>query len=133
MGKKWFTLEEANALLPQIREEIVALQAIKREFEDRYVRLKQLKDKAGTSSSDGSDPFFTLECELEFMQIEARTIVQSIHRKGAQLKDLEMGLVDFPSKRGEEEVLLCWRQGEDAISYWHTYEDGFAGRKPIAE
>ncbi|PYI53107.1 DUF2203 domain-containing protein [Paenibacillus flagellatus] len=132
MEKKWFTPEEANALLPTIRQELHALQAIKQQFEERYVHLKQLKELAGKRRTD-DDPFFALECELEFMQIEARTIVQSIHRKGAQLKDLDMGLIDFPSILNGEEVLLCWKLGEESITHWHGMNDGFGGRKPLAE
>jgi hypothetical protein len=131
MEKKWFTLEEANALLPKIRKEIDELQSIKREFEKRYLRLKLLKERAGKPRPEEPDPFFTLESELEFMQIEARTLVQSIHMKGAQLKDLDMGLVDFPSLRDGEEVLLCWRLGEESIAYWHGLSEGFIGRKLI--
>lgn len=131
MEKKWFTLEEANALLPKIREEVTSLQAIKRDFEQKYMRLKELKVGAAKPASGDADPFFTLECELEFMQIEARTLIQSIHMKGALLKDLEMGLVDFPSLLNGEEVLLCWRQGEETISHYHGINEGFAGRKRI--
>lgn len=131
MEIKWFTLEEANALLPTIREELAAVQSIAKDYEERYQRLIQLKEKAGKRQSEQSDPFFTLECELEFIQIEARTIIQSIHRKGAQLKDLDMGLIDFPAILNGEEVLLCWRQGEDSITHWHGINDGFYGRKPL--
>lgn len=133
MEKKWFTLEEANAMLPQIREEIGKLQSIKRDFEKQFLRLKQLKEQLGTPRPGQPDPYFTLEGELEFMQIEARTLVQSIHMKGAQLKDLDMGLVDFPSLRNGQEVLLCWRLGEESIAYWHGVNDGYSGRKLIEE
>ena len=57
--------------------------------------------------------------------------VQEIHELGLQVKDLEVGLVDFPALRGSEEVLLCWRLGEDAVLFWHGLEEGFAGRKPL--
>jgi hypothetical protein len=50
---------------------------------------------------------------------------------GAQIKSLEEGLLDFPALRGDEEVLLCWKLGEDEIAYWHGLEEGFAGRKPL--
>jgi len=133
MEKRWFTLAEANALLPKIREEIEQLQAIHQEFESRFLRLRMLKEQIGQPRAGQPDPFFTLESELEFMQIEARTLVQSIHMKGAQLKDLEMGLVDFPSLRNGEEVLLCWRMGEESIAYWHGVNDGYRGRKLIEE
>lgn len=129
MEKKWFTLEEANAMLPTIRRELEALQAIKSDFEQRYRRLGSLKEQVGRS--EPGEAFFMLESELEFLQIEARTIVQSIHMKGAQLKDLDKGLVDFPSLRDGEEVLLCWRHGEESIVYWHGLGEGYVGRKRI--
>jgi len=57
--------------------------------------------------------------------------VQQINDLGVQVKDLEVGLVDFPALRGSEEVLLCWRLGEEAVLFWHGLEEGFAGRKPL--
>ena len=56
---------------------------------------------------------------------------ERIEGAGAQVKSLEEGLIDFPALRGEEEVLLCWKLGEDEISYWHRADEGFAGRKPL--
>ena len=50
---------------------------------------------------------------------------------GLLVKDLDAGLVDFPSVRDGEEVLLCWRLGEDEVAFWHGYDDGFAGRRPL--
>lgn len=54
-----------------------------------------------------------------------------IKELGGEVKDLDTGLVDFPGKRGEEEILLCWRLGEQRLGFWHTPEAGFAGRRPI--
>jgi len=53
--------------------------------------------------------------------------------KGAQLKDVDMGLVDFPALMNGEEVLLCWKLDEESVSHWHGLNDGFYGRKPIAD
>ena len=47
------------------------------------------------------------------------------------MKDLDEGLVDFPAWRGDEEVLLCWRLGEDEVAFWHGADEGFAGRKSL--
>ena len=57
--------------------------------------------------------------------------MNTIHGHGAIVKDLDDGLVDFPALRGGEEVLLCWRLGEDEVAYWHGLEEGFAGRKRL--
>jgi hypothetical protein len=132
MERKWFTLEEANALIPQIREEISSLQQIKHNFEEKYNDLRKWKE-AGAISLNGDDPFFQLECEMEFLQMEARTLIQSVHMKGAQLKDIDMGLVDFPAIMNGEEVLLCWMQGEETVSHYHGVNEGFRGRKQLEE
>ena len=60
-----------------------------------------------------------------------RTAVSEIEDTGVLIKDLSLGLLDFPCQAGDEIVLLCWKLGEPAVAFWHTVEDGFKGRKPI--
>jgi hypothetical protein len=70
----------------------------------------------------------------ETIQREADAIAacaEEINAAGAQIKSLEEGLLDFPSRRDGELVLLCWKLGEDEIRYWHDADEGFAGRKPL--
>ena len=54
-----------------------------------------------------------------------------VRELGGEVKDMDTGLVDFPGKRGDDEILLCWRLGEQRLGFWHTPEAGFAGRRPI--
>ncbi|MFE5318583.1 DUF2203 domain-containing protein [Paenibacillus sp. NPDC056579] len=132
MSKTYYTLEEANAMLPVVKQELEKLQEIKRQFRDKYEELYQLKafHKQNGMLVEG-DPYFTLECEMDFLQVEGNTILQSFELKGVQLKDIDSGLIDFPSIRDGQEVLLCWRQGEASIEHYHGLYDGFAGRKRI--
>ena len=58
-------------------------------------------------------------------------MIDEIVDRGAQVKDIDEGLIDFPAVSGGETVLLCWKLGEDEIRYWHTLEDGFAGRREL--
>jgi hypothetical protein len=70
----------------------------------------------------------------EQLEEETREMVAcagEIQALGAVVKDLELGLVDFPSLRDGEDVYLCWRVGEDAIGFWHPVDEGFAGRRPL--
>jgi hypothetical protein len=133
MKKKYFTLEEANALLPMIETEINHLQNLKHKFDLRYDQLERLKK--GTSEimtkASKEDPFFVLEAELDFIQIEAQNHISNIQDKGALLKDIELGLIDFPAIKDDEEVELCWKLGEKSIAYYHGITEGFMGRKPI--
>ncbi|MGO4211111.1 DUF2203 domain-containing protein [Terriglobus sp. 2YAB30_2] len=64
---------------------------------------------------------------------EAKDTLAEIDAIGVQVKDLDTGLLDFPFQLEDRVVLLCWKQGETAITHWHTMEDGFAGRKPLDE
>ena len=69
--------------------------------------------------------------ERESLAGALRDAVSEIESNGCVVKDLEMGLVDFPSKVNDEQVFLCWKLGEPAIRFWHRMDEGYAGRKPL--
>ncbi|WP_289141345.1 DUF2203 domain-containing protein [uncultured Brevibacillus sp.] len=127
MTKKLFTLEEANDLLPYIREELSFLQEAKRSFYSLYQQREQIKRQQPLDEQE----LFTLECRLEFMELEAQMHITQLISKGIQVKDIDIGLFDFPAMMGGEEILLCWRAGEDSITHYHGLHEGFAGRKRI--
>ncbi|WP_028551075.1 DUF2203 domain-containing protein [Paenibacillus sp. UNC451MF] len=132
MGKTYFTLAEANEILPIVKRDLEKLQEIKRQFRIKYEELHQLKSyhrQQGVVVQ--GDPYFTLECEMDFMQVEGNAVLQSFELKGVELKDVDTGLVDFPALMNGEEVLLCWRQGEERVEHYHGLYDGFAGRKKL--
>lgn len=131
--KKYFSLEEANEMLPFVDQELKKMQILKRAFEEKYTELRRKKNEVAEKPGAEKDPFFMQEAGLEFMQIEARGLIQHFQQTGIELKDIETGLVDFPSMFEGQEVLLCWKQGEDKIRYYHGKEDGFAGRRPIMD
>ncbi|ANE46192.1 cell division protein DivIVA [Paenibacillus swuensis] len=132
MAKRYFQLEEANALLPLLERELIHLQNIKRDFEDKYEELELYKKVFHAKQvSDDSDALFTLECEIEFLQIEASAHLKNFELQGVEVKDIDSGLIDFPSYLHGEEVLLCWKQGEQGISHYHGINEGFAGRKKL--
>ena len=128
-----FTLEEANAMLPELQEDLFKLQLLTQQFEMKFELLHQLtkKQKEGTLPAENGteDPFFELESQLEFMRMEVELAVGNFERKGVLLKMINPGLIDFPSVLNGEEILICWKQGEEQAAYYHGYEDGFTGRK----
>jgi hypothetical protein len=69
--------------------------------------------------------------DVERRARELAGTVDEIVELGVQVKDLDEGLVDFPAQHRGETVLLCWRLGEDEVGFWHSAEDGFAGRRPL--
>jgi len=131
--QKRFTLEEANAMLPALREDLKQLQALMRQMEERNRSMQRTKARLKESPTHIDiriDPFFEEESQLEFMRIEAELLISNFTRKGVLLKMIEPGLLDFPAVLDGEEVLICWKEGEARASHYHGWHDGFAGRKP---
>ncbi|NGQ96242.1 DUF2203 domain-containing protein [Brevibacillus sp. SYP-B805] len=134
MEKKYFTLEEANQLLPVVQTELTYLQSMKKEFFEKYQELQHVKKRMAYHTSPDAalhDAVFTLECELDFLDIEARLRLKQLYERGIQIKDIDSGLVDFPAMLDGAEVLWCWKQGEAQITHYHGVNEGFAGRKQI--
>ena len=132
MADRYFTPEEANALLPQVRPLVEEMVSHRRALARATVRHSRIATKIA-GNGGGVDPH-EIDQLQEQIDAEAAAVVEaveSLQRLGAQVKDLDEGLLDFPALRGDEEVLLCWQLGEDEIAYWHTLEAGFAGRRPL--
>jgi len=131
------TLEEANRLLPKVREFLVRL----RGFRDEVLELEKKKaveelawlKEDGTVSPRAQEEIQRLVELQEKQAAEFEKALRELHATGAQLKELDEGLVDFPSRQGEDEILLCWKEGEPRIAYWHDLQSGFAGRQPLRE
>lgn len=131
-GNVWtrlFTVDEANAALPDVVPMLVAMRDAKRELDDARHRLAQLTPKMRSNGSAA------LATELEGrIDTFTRDIADGLHRlvaMGVEVKDIERGLIDFPALRDDRVVYLCWQLGEGPIAYWHEIDAGFAGRRPI--
>ena len=85
----------------------------------------------GNGHGNAAREYEQLTQRLEEETRELVACAGEIQALGAVVKDLELGLVDFPSLRDGEEVFLCWRVGEDEIGFWHPVDEGFAGRRPL--
>jgi hypothetical protein len=129
-----FTLEQANAALAEVRPLAERMVAHRREA---AVLLSRRAELTSTIAGNGGDldPGELARVEAAIAE-EAKGVARSvnqIHGLGAQVKDADEGLIDFPALRDREEILLCWKLGEDEIGFWHGLEDGFAGRRPVDE
>ena len=132
MEQRYFTVEEANETLAEVRpltEELVAHRRALVELQERQSALTtRIAGNGGNvDPSELKDAQERLDEEVAGI---ARCVAR-IHELGALVKDLDDGLVDFPARRGGEDVLLCWRLGEDEIEFWHGLDEGFSGRKPL--
>jgi hypothetical protein len=127
-----FTLEEANAAVLELRPLVERMVEHGRRLEAAQSSQRELVTRIAGNGGD-MQPSDLREL-AETIQREADEIAacaEEINTAGAQIKSLEEGLLDFPSRRDGELVLLCWRLGEEEIGYWHGLDEGFSGRQPL--
>ncbi|HZS09846.1 MAG TPA: DUF2203 domain-containing protein [Blastocatellia bacterium] len=122
---KLFTVEEANALLPELRHLLEKIQ------EERNVlrRLEPEIKMAGERASEGGGTSSGVRYVTALSRIT--DYAQTILSLGVQIKDFDRGLCDFPHLREDRVVFLCWQYGEDHIEWWHDVDAGFAGRQRL--
>jgi hypothetical protein len=131
-GPRFFTVEEASALVPALELELGRVAAVRAELDPLVesfgaeAAVAILREHA--AAPDGR------EAAAERMRVLAGEITASVQRLnglGCLVKDLDTGLVDFYGLRDDEPVFLCWQLGERAVTHWHPIDAGFAGRRPI--
>jgi len=135
MSDRTFTLSEAQALLPVLESLLRAAMEGKKTAEAVSDDLSALQNRIFLSGGYHVDILQVLrrKGEGEKGAQRARDAIAEISATGVQVKDLDIGLLDFPCQVEGEIVLLCWKSGETSITHWHGTEEGFAGRKPIDE
>ncbi len=122
---KYFTPEEANHVLPKVRalvEQIMQARAVIIQAQPELWPVLEKSVGNGGSKKAG-------ELLQEFRRVE--TGVAGLQELGCQLKDMALGLVDFPAIRDEQEVLLCWKYDEPKVMFWHDLQSGYQGRKRL--
>ena len=122
----YFTIAAANAVLPQIIEKFKNLQKQKQQV----LKLEAELNTQVSASSNFAD-YVVLKQRLNSAVTKFYEAVEDLESTGVVLKSVEEGLLDFPSKRFDEEVWLCWKEGEKEIKFWHEKDVGFMGRKPL--
>lgn len=130
-----FTLSEAQSMLPileSLLRKSIEAKALIEEVDQEFNELSERIFLNGGTLVD------VRACAVRRAQREkaintAKDTLSEINAIGVQVKDLDVGLLDFPCKVDGEIVLLCWKMGEPTISHWHGTEEGYAGRRPIDE
>jgi hypothetical protein len=122
---KLFTLEEANALLPRLRELLDDLTLHRDALREKAPRLEPILRTAGANGGGRAGSEYGVEAYNLYLAIGR------IHELGVLLKDLDLGLLDFPHEREGRIVFLCWHPPEERVGYWHEIEAGYAGRRPL--
>jgi hypothetical protein len=128
---EYFTRAQAEALLPQLEPILLELRELRAELADieEKVEALQLRMRGNGHEHQGEMAQLRERAATLIEQVNER--VHRINELGVLVKDLQMGLVDFPARREGREVYLCWRLGEPRVAWWHTIEGGFAARQPL--
>jgi len=133
MSDRTFTLDEALSLLPVLESLLRASIAGKQLIEEFEAELQALQHRIFLNGGMYLDvvPLARRKAERTKAEQRVKDALAEIDSIGVQVKDLNIGLLDFPCEVEGEIVLLCWKLGEKSITHWHGTQEGFAGRKPI--
>ena len=120
---RYFTIKSANEALPGVIEKFNKLKKQKNEIMKAEQELQM--------SASSLDQYMTQKQKLNSGLTKFYQLIEELEETGVSLKGLDQGLLDFPSRRFNEDVWLCWKDGETEIKFWHELDTGFNGRKPI--
>jgi hypothetical protein len=133
MARPYFTLEEANQLLPWLREQLSLIahsQERITELEQEMAHLSRRRQRNGSSNLGAV--MHEKQEEHRHLSGGLQAVVNTIERRGILVRDVARGLVDFPSRLGDGRVVhLCWTKDEETVRYWHPTDTGYAGRQPL--
>ncbi len=122
LDRKQFTVAEANRSLPYVARVVDDVMSV-------YKRIVDLR--RGLEDIGAGDESLELERDYERSMDRLGELVDELHMVGVELKDFEKGLIDFPAEHNGREILLCWQQGEQAVTHWHEIDAGFGGRQTV--
>jgi hypothetical protein len=126
--RRIYTLEQARAVVPQVRAVLLQLAVRKRRQDEAHAALHALLDANGDPRH--ADEADRREQEIREIGDDIGALLEHLAEMDVQLRDLEMGLVDFPGERDGRPIWLCWRLSDPELAYWHGTDEGYASRRP---
>lgn len=123
-----YTIEEANDLIPQVRAVLLQLAVQQRRLDASHAEMHRQLDANGDPASAAAA--VRQEAEVSEIREGMRTLMLHLGEMGIEMRDLEMGLVDFPGERDGRPVWLCWRLADPRVAFWHGTDEGYASRQP---
>lgn len=130
MFTRYFTLKEANYLLPQIKAIVEEIAEKREELHSNIMAYEDLIEKERDEKEELE--LMYLKTVISMDNQEIKELIEVIESFGVLVKGLDPVIVDFPSKNNGEEIFFCWKEDEEYIEFWHGKYEGFAGRKPIS-
>jgi hypothetical protein len=130
---RFFTLEQAEGLIPQVERAIRDAIALKNLYQEAEAELQNVARRITMlgGAQVNREQLAAQRNQREDTATQLKDAIETIQSYGCLVKDLDIGLIDFPTLYHDEEVYLCWKLGENGIRFWHGVDEGFRGRKPI--
>ena len=130
---KYFSLTEAERLRAELEPVLIEAMEKRRKMGEAETHIRKQAERIQRSGGlqISYDTAAKIRNEHDRLAGELRETLERIQSTGCVVKDLDVGLLDFPARINDEDVYLCWRLGEDRIRFYHRQDEGFAGRKPI--
>lgn len=126
-----FTVDEANALIPMLVPILGELRELYQRMSQVALEVHDFETRASQNGHGERTNVFSPGHDLRQIHADLEQRVLYLRALGCQLKDIEHGVLDFPSRMFGRDVYLCWRLGEDRVGHWHDIDAGFAGRQPL--
>lgn len=128
-----FTLAEAQTLIPRVERMLRQAIEIKSSYDEAEKEIQNLQERVMLMGGITVDRASAVEArtQRDGAAAQLRSAIEQVQEVGCLIKDLDIGLIDFPTTYRGNEVYLCWKLGEGAIEYWHGVDEGFRGRKKI--
>ena len=125
--KSYFSITDANKILPTVIKKFNYAKKMKTEV----MRIEQ-QLTSGMTPTTSLEEYTSIKRKLNSVVTKFYQSIEDLESTGVVLKGLDDGLLDFPAKRFDDEIWLCWKDGETEIKFWHEKDSGFMGRKPIS-
>ncbi len=130
---RYYDIDEANAALPDVERILLGLRDQREELIRLRDRVLEAQASSGSAPAGTASDTRTLRLRMQFLIDQMQAGVAQLVEQDVTLREIEAGLIDFPALASGRQIWLCWRLGEGPIEYWHEMDDGFAGRRPLAE
>ena len=130
MNSKFFNIQDANNLIPWLESCFKTIKISQKKLNSTHNKYIKLKDKiSGNGFTNHATTFSSLESVIKIEQTKIDEILKKISVLGIIIRDINLGIIDFPSISNENHIFLCWKMGESYIKYWHLQDEGFNQRK----
>ena len=130
---KRFSLAEAESLIPEVSRLLREAVSLKGEYQDAELAIQSWTRRITMMGGINVDRGQAIDTRKrrDASAASLRSAIEQVQAMGCVVKDLDVGLLDFPARIDDQEVYLCWKLGEDRIRFYHALDEGFAARKPI--